>query len=125
MIEIRADDTGVFDTGWQEVQVVDGITSADADLNIPAVCYRQLGAEIQLRISVSGRFNAGYKGVITKQSIPLRFTSVNFRDMRGLLVGGNLTYGMWYAGTNLSLRAIEESSYFTGTFKWYPRNSFM
>lgn len=124
MIEIRADDTGVFDTGWQEVQVEDGITSADSDLNIPAVCYRQLGAEIQLRISVSGKFDAGYKGVITKQSIPLRFTSVNFRDMRGLLVGGNLTYGMWYAGTYLSLRAIEESTYFTGTFKWSPRNSF-
>lgn len=124
MIEIRADDTGVFDTGWQEVQVVDGITSADSDLNIPAVCYRQLGAEIQLRISVSGNFNAGYKKVITKQSIPLRFTSVNFRDMRGLLVGGNLTYGMWYAGTYLSLRAIEDSTYFTGTFKWSPRNSF-
>lgn len=125
MIEIRADDTGVFDTGWQEVQVADGITSADADLNIPAVCYRQLGSEIQLRISVSGSFNAGYKGVITKQSIPLRFTSVNFRDMRGLLVGGNLTYGMWYAGTYLSLRAIEGSTYFTGTFKWSPRNSFV
>lgn len=124
MIEIRADDTGIFDTGWQALQTAEGISSADADLNIPAVCYRQVGAEIQLRISVSGNFAAGYKGVITTQSIPRRFTSVNFRDMRGLLVGADLSYGMWYAGNYLSLRAIEKSPYFTGTFKWSPRNSF-
>lgn len=124
IIEIRADETGVFDTGWQAIQTVEGISSADADLNIPAVCYRQVGNEIQLRISVLGNFTAGYKKVITTQSIPLRFTSVNYRDMRGLLVGGDLTYGMWYAGNYLSLRAIETSTYFTGTFKWSPRNSF-
>ena len=124
IIEIRADDTGIFDTGWQTLQTAEGISSADADLNIPAVCYRQVGAEIQLRISVSGNFAAGYKGVITTQSIPRRFTSVNFRDMRGLLVGADLSYGMWYAGNYLSLRAIEKSPYFTGTFKWSPRNSF-
>lgn len=124
IIEIRAEDTGIFDTGWQSLQVADGISSADADLNIPAVCYRQVGAEIQLRISVSGNFEAGYKKVITTQPIPLRFTSVNFRDMRGLLVGADLSYGMWYAGNYLSLRAIEKSPYFTGTFKWSPRNSF-
>ena len=124
IIEIRAEDTGIFDTGWQSLQVAEGISSADADLNIPAVCYRQVGAEIQLRISVSGNFEAGYKKVITTQAIPLRFTSVNFRDMRGLLVGADLSYGMWYAGNYLSLRAIEKSPYFTGTFKWSPRNSF-
>ncbi|WP_455933748.1 phosphodiester glycosidase family protein [Neisseria sp.] len=124
IIEIRAEDTGIFDTGWQSLQVTEGISSADADLNIPAVCYRQVGAEIQLRISVSGNFEAGYKKVITTQAIPLRFTSVNFRDMRGLLVGADLSYGMWYAGNYLSLRAIEKSPYFTGTFKWSPRNSF-
>lgn len=124
IIEIRAEDTGIFDTGWQSLQVAEGISSADADLNIPAVCYRQVGAEIQLRISVSGNFEAGYKKVITTQPIPLRFTSVNFRDMRGLLVGADLSYGMWYAGNYLSLRAIEKSPYFTGTFKWSPRNSF-
>lgn len=124
IIEIRAEDTGIFDTGWQSLQVAEGISSADADLNIPAVCYRQVGAEIQLRISVSGNFEAGYKKVITTQAIPLRFTSVNFRDMRGLLVGADLSYGMWYAGSYLSLRAIEKSPYFTGTFKWSPRNSF-
>ena len=124
IIEIHAEDTGIFDTGWQSLQVAEGISSADADLNIPAVCYRQVGAEIQLRISVSGNFAAGYKKVITTQPIPLRFTSVNFRDMRGLLVGADLSYGMWYAGNYLSLRAIEKSPYFTGTFKWSPRNSF-
>lgn len=124
IIEIRAEDTGIFDTGWQSLQVAEGISSADADLNIPAVCYRQVGDEIQLRISVSGNFEAGYKKVITTQAIPLRFTSVNFRDMRGLLVGADLSYGMWYAGNYLSLRAIEKSPYFTGTFKWSPRNSF-
>lgn len=124
IIEICAEDTGIFDTGWQSLQVAEGISSADADLNIPAVCYRQVGDEIQLRISVSGNFEAGYKKVITTQAIPLRFTSVNFRDMRGLLVGADLSYGMWYAGTYLSLRAIEKSPYFTGTFKWSPRNSF-
>lgn len=124
IIEIRADETGEFDTGWQPIQTADGISAADADLNIPAVCYRQLGAEIQLRISVAGNFEAGYKSVITTQEIPARFTSVNFRDMRGLLVGGDLTYGMWYAGKFLSLRAIEKSTYFTGTFSWPARNSF-
>ncbi len=124
IIEIRADETGEFDTGWQPIQTADGISAADADLNIPAVCYRQLGAEIQLRISVAGNFEAGYKNVITTQEIPARFTSVNFRDMRGLLVGGDLTYGMWYAGKFLSLRAIEKSTYFTGTFSWPARNSF-
>ena len=124
IIEIRAEETGIFDTGWQSLQVAEGISSADADLNIPAVCYRQVGAEIQLRISVSGNFEAGYKEVITTCRIPLRFTSVNFRDMRGLLVGADLSYGMWYAGNYLSLRAIEKSPYFTGTFKWSPRNSF-
>ena len=124
IIEIRAEDTGIFDTGWQTLQTAEGISSADADLNIPAVCYRQVGAEIQLRISVSGNFAAGYKGVITTQSIPRRFTSVNFRDMRGLLVGADLSYGMWYAGNYLSLRAIEKSPYFTGIFRWSPRNSF-
>lgn len=124
IIEIRADETGEFDTGWQPIQTVDGISAADSDLNIPAVCYRQLGAEIQLRISVEGNFEAGYKSVITTQEIPLRFTSVNFRDMRGFLVGGDLTYGMWYAGKFLSLRAIEKSTYFTGTFSWPARNSF-
>lgn len=124
IIEIRADETGEFDTGWQPIQTVEGISAADSDLNIPAVCYRQLGAEIQLRISVEGNFEAGYKSVITTQEIPARFTSVNFRDMRGLLVGGDLTYGMWYAGKFLSLRAIEKSTYFTGTFSWPARNSF-
>ena len=124
IIEIRADDTGIFDTGWQPIPTAEGISSADADLNIPAVCYRQVGAEIQLRISVSGNFAAGYKKVITTQPIPLRFTSVNFRDMRGMLVGADLSYGMWYAGNYLSLRAVEKSPYFTGTFKWSPRNSF-
>ena len=124
IIEIRADETGEFDTGWQPIKTADGISAADADLNIPAVCYRQLGAEIQLRISVAGNFEAGYKSVITTQEIPARFTSVNFRDMRGLLVGGDLTYGMWYAGKFLSLRAIEKSTYFTGTFSWPARNSF-
>ncbi|HFC8522961.1 TPA: phosphodiester glycosidase family protein [Neisseria subflava] len=124
IIEIRADDTGIFDTGWQSIQTAEGISAADADLNIPAVCYRQVGAEIQLRISIAGNFDAGYKKVITTQQIPLRFTSVNFRDMRGLLVGVDLSYGMWYAGTYLSLRAIDKSPYFTGIFKWYARNSF-
>ena len=124
IIEIHAEDTGIFDTGWQTLQTAEGISSADADLNIPAVCYRQVGAEIQLRISVSGNFAAGYKKVITTQPIPLRFTSVNFRDMRGVLVGADLSYGMWYAGNYLSLRAVEKSPYFTGTFKWSPRNSF-
>lgn len=124
IIEIRADDTGIFDTGWQSIQTAEGISAADADLNIPAVCYRQVGAEIQLRISIAGNFDAGYKKVITTQQIPLRFTSVNFRDMRGLLVGADLSYGMWYAGTYLSLRAIDKSPYFTGIFKWYARNSF-
>ena len=124
IIEIRADETGEFDTGWQAIQTSEGISSADADLNIPAVCYRQVGAEIQLRISVSGNFNAGYKKVITTQKIPLRFTSFNFRDMRGMIVGADLSYGMWYAGNYLSLRAIEKSDYFTGIFKWHPRNAF-
>lgn len=124
IIEIRAEDTGIFDTGWQSIQTAEGISAADADLNIPAVCYRQVGAEIQLRISIAGNFDAGYKKVITTQQIPLRFTSVNFRDMRGLLVGADLSYGMWYAGTYLSLRAIDKSPYFTGIFKWYARNSF-
>nr|DAN36164.1 MAG TPA: tail fiber protein [Caudoviricetes sp.] len=124
IIEIRTDDTGIFDTGWQPIQTAEGISSADADLNIPAVCYRQVGAEIQLRISVSGNFTAGYSGVITTQTIPRRFTSVNFRDMRGMLVGSDLSYGMWYAGNYLSLRAIEKSAYFTGLFKWNPRNAF-
>ena len=124
IIEIRADETGEFDTGWQAIQTVEGIKSADSDSNIPAVCYRQVGAEIQLRISVSGNFNAGYKKVITTQQIPLRFTSFNFRDMRGMIVGADLSYGMWYAGNYLSLRAIENSDYFTGIFKWHPRNAF-
>lgn len=123
IIEIRADETGEFDTGWQAIQTIEGIRSADEELEIPAVCYRQVGAEVQLRISVSGNFKAGDKKVITTKEIPLRFTSVNFRDMRGMLVGGDLTYGMWYAGKFLSLRAIEESTYFTGTFTWAARNS--
>ena len=124
IIEIRADETGVFDTGWQSIQVAEGIKSADADSNVPAVCYRQVGAEIQLRISVSGNFNAGYKKVITTQQIPLRFTSFNFRDMRGMIVGADLSHGMWYAGNYLTLRALENSDYFTGIFKWHPRNAF-
>ena len=124
IIEIRADETGEFDTGWQAIQTTEGIKSADSDSNAPAVCYRQMGAEIQLRISVSGNFNAGYKKVITTQQIPLRFTSFNFRDMRGMIVGADLAYGLWYAGNYLTLRAIENSDYFTGIFKWHPRNAF-
>lgn len=123
VIELTADLVGEFDTGWQSVSTVDGIVSADAAESVPAVCYRQIGAEVNLRISVQGEFNAGFSGAITKEKIPPRFESFNKREMRGAIVGADLAYGYWYSGTFLSLRAVERSPYFTGLFKWSVRNS--
>ena len=123
ILELTADVIDDFDTGWQAVSTVDGIVSADAAESVPAVCFRQIGAEVNLRISIQGEFNAGFSGVITKEKIPARFESFNKREMRGAIVGADLTYGYWYSGAFLSLRAIEKSPYFTGLYRWNVRNS--
>ena len=122
LIEINADITGDFDTGWQQISTIPEITAVDASLGVPAVSYRQQGRKIEVRLNMAGPFNQGYTKAVTSERIPLRFTAVNFRPMRGVLIGADAVPGHFYAGGYLTATSSGSTPYMYGRAEWDARN---
>ena len=122
-IEIIADIIEPYDTGWIPVAAVAGVTAGSDAQGGAAIAYRQTGKQIEMRLDVVAELKTNKELIITRESMPQRFLSKDYRPIRGMASGFGGALVPWWSGTYISLLPQKDTPYAYGNAVWYSKNS--